>query len=260
MSYIIPRPPLWDRTIDCGWVELTSGGEPIRGYLARPKNASGPRPGLVLLHENIGVIEHRQDYTRRLAHEGFVALTVDLFSRIGGQPPRGAATPDERRAQAFLASADEQTIPDSEAAVDHLLCLEGVDRARIGAIGHCSGGGTLLAWLCGQATRVKAAIAAYPGITVPGPWRPDGKELSRLGAISRLSCPLQIHFGTEDMAVPRPQRDELREALQAVRPATEFHDYPGANHAFQDDTHPNFDAAAAELSWERSLTFLNRYL
>src|ERR1700722_11732941 len=101
-AYIIPLPPRWERDLDCGWVEFKSGKDDIRGYLAKPKGKRN-LPGIVMVHENLGVIEHRQDVTRRLAKAGYATLTVDLYSRLGGWSPRDFTTPEERRNKAFKA-------------------------------------------------------------------------------------------------------------------------------------------------------------
>ena len=149
-EHILPLPPRWERDLDCGWIEYKSGADDIRGYLAKPKRG-GRLPGLVMLHENLGVIEHRQDVTRRLAKAGFVAITVDLYSRIGGISPRDFKTPQERRIKASLANPDEQGVPRRRGNLPVSASpWTTVDRDRIGAVGYCSGGGTLYSWLCGQ--------------------------------------------------------------------------------------------------------------
>ncbi len=255
----MPLPPAWCRTIECGWVEFKRGGEELRGYFAQPKRGRNV-PGIVMAHENLGIIEHRQDVTRRLAMAGYAAITVDLYSRIGGRPPQDFKTPEERRAKAFLATADEQAIPDLEAGCRFLVERGTVDASRLGAMGYCMGGGTLLAWICGPATPLKAAVAFYPTVIVPGPWRADGTALSRAAIAADLTCALQVHFGDIDEAVKAPERQLLEVALGEARPPVEFCHYPDTNHAFHDDTHPNYMRHSAELAWSRSLSFLGEHL
>ena len=213
-----------------------------------------------MVHENIGVIEHRQDVTRRLADEGYAALTVDLFSRIGGRPPQEFKDANDRRAKAFIAARDEQAIPDLNAGLRWLEQRPDVDSERVGSISYCMGGGTMLAWICGQTTRIKAAVAFYPTAIVDAGWRPDGKELSRIAVAHQLSCPLQVHFGNADQAVPPPQQEKLKEAFGKARFPVEWHNYEGANHAYHDDTHPNYHHEASMASWPRALEFLARHL
>jgi carboxymethylenebutenolidase len=58
----------------------------VQGYLAVPAEASGPLPGVVVIHENRGLNPHIEDVARRLALEGFVALAPDFLSSQGGTP------------------------------------------------------------------------------------------------------------------------------------------------------------------------------
>jgi carboxymethylenebutenolidase len=258
-SYQPPLPPRWNRNIRHGWVEFKSGADDIRGYLARPR-AAAKAPAIVLVHENIGVIPHRREVTRKLAEAGFGALTVDLYSRVGGQPPQDFKSPEERRQKAFLAANDEQAIGDLEAGCRYLKSLEGVDGARIGALGYCMGGGTLFAWMCGANQSVKAAVVYYGTANVAASSRPDGKALSRLAAASKLQVPLQVHHGEADQAVPFADAKALVEAIKKSGQPVEFFSYPGANHAFEDDTHPNYHAEATAKAWERMLAFFGRHL
>ena len=259
MAFIPALPPIWNKNIDCGWVEFKNGGTDLRGYLAKPKGAK-KRPAIVMVHENLGVIEHRQDVTRRLADNGYVALTVDLYSRIGGRSPQDFKTPQERRQKAFLAAPDEQAVGDLEAACRYLEGLDAVDPKCIGAIGYCMGGGTLHAWICGRSTNVKAAVVYYGTTTVPAEWRPDGKAINRIDDADKLQCPVQIHHGDVDEAVAPQSVKALAEAYKRTGKPVELFSYPGANHAYDDDTHPNYHAEASKQSWKRSLEFLARYL
>jgi carboxymethylenebutenolidase len=213
-----------------------------------------------MLHENLGVIEHRQDVTRRLAKAGFAAITVDLYSRIGGQSPRNFKSHEERRIKASLANPDEQGVRDAEATCRYLEALDAIDASRIGAIAYCSGGGALYTWICGNATNVKAAVAWYGTVVTGAESRVDGKPLDRAQKGHLLQCPLQVHHGDSDRAVHISEARRMVAALKASGQPVEAHTYPGADHAYHDDTHPHYHAEASAQSWQRTLDFLDRYL
>lgn len=256
-AYIIPLPPRWERDLDCGWVEFKSGKDDIRGYFAKPKGRRD-LPGIVMVHENLGVIEHRQDVTRRLAKAGYATLTVDLYSRIGGQSPRDFKTPEERRIKAFLAMPDEQVIPDLEAGCRYLELLPEVDGSRLGAIGYCSGGGLLYGWVLGNSTNIKCAVVFYGSTGLRGESRPDGKDLDRIPSAPKLQCPIEIHQGEADRLLESARK--MAEALKRTAHRVEFYTYPGAEHAYHDDTHPAYHEAASRASWERTLAFFAHHL
>ena len=64
-------------------VEFKSGGDTITGYLARPSQP-GRHPGIVVIHEAFGLVEHIRDLARRFANIGYDALAPDLYARAGG--------------------------------------------------------------------------------------------------------------------------------------------------------------------------------
>ena len=106
----------------------------VRGYLARPSDAAGALPGVVVIHENRGLNPHIEDVTRRMALEGFVALAPDFLSPQGGTPQ------DEDQAREMIRQLDQQqTIQNALAAVDFLEGQEATTD-RVGVTGFCWGG------------------------------------------------------------------------------------------------------------------------
>jgi carboxymethylenebutenolidase len=246
--------------VEAGWVTFKSGADEIRGYLACPKGAARA-PAIVIAHENLGVIPHRQEATRRYAAQGLVAMTVDLYSRIGGKPPFGFEHPDpeERRSGAFLAARDEQSVPDLDAARRYLATRSEVDGTRIGTLGYCLGGGPSLVWAT-QSSDLKACVVLYALPILPPHYTPEKKPRSRIDIADRVRCPVQCHFGDKDEVIPLDQVRSLEQALRKSGQAVELYVYSGAGHAFEDAGHPNHHAAAAKQVFERSVAFFHRYL
>lgn len=239
--------------VHADWVEFDRDGHTLRAYLARPVGVTHA-PAIVMAHENLGVTAHRQDVTRRFAAQGFVTLSVDLYSRIGGKPPQDYQTPDERRAKAFLAAADEQSVPDLEAGRNYLRTLPEVDPDRIGTIGFCLGGGPSLVW----ATRddpPAACVLLYGLPILPAAYAPDARPRSRIAVADQVRCPVQAHFGAADEVIPLEQVSGLQTALERSGQDVEVFVHPGAGHAYHDDTHPHYHADAAERTWQSVLGF-----
>jgi carboxymethylenebutenolidase len=249
-----------EQNVEAGWVAFPSGTDQIRGYLACPKKATGA-PAIVAAHENLGVIPHRQKAMRRYAEQGFVAMTVDLYSRIGGKPPFGFEHPDpeERRSGAFLAARDEQSVPDLDAARRYLATRPEVGAGRIGTLGYCLGGGPSLVWAT-QSPDLKACVILYALPILPPHYTPENKARSRIEVAHQVRCPVQCHFGERDEVIPLDQVRSLDDALRKSRQPIELHLYSGAGHAFEDAGHPNHHAAAARQVFERSVDFFRRYL
>lgn len=240
------------------WVTFPSGNDTIRGYLAVPAGARNG-PAVIMGHEVLGVCEHRQERTRQLAADGFVTLTVDMFSRIGGQPPQDYVDRADKTRKAFLDSQDEQTLPDFDAAARYLATRPEVDGNRIGTFGFCLGGGTSIAWACSSAG-VKACVVDCPSIEILASQRSDGKAQSRVTIAHRITCPFQGHFGELDTIVTVEEARQLEAALVKSGQPVEVFVYPGVDHAFYDDLGPRYHARAAQESWGRAVAFFRKYL
>ena len=258
-EHILPLPPKWEKDLEYGWVSFKRGTDELRGYFAKPKGGTN-LPGIVMAPENLGIIEHRQDVTRRLARAGYACITVDPYSRIGGQSPRDFKDATERRIKASLATPDEQFVPDLQAAADWLAARDDVDGSRLGAIGYCSGGGTTYGWILGRSRNIKCAVIFYGAPKSRGNSRPDGKDLDRTKNGAKLQCPILVHHGDADKSVALADAQEMVAALKTSQQPVEFHIYPGADHAYHDDTHPQYHDHAATESWVRTIQFFDSHL
>src|SRR5271165_3558625 len=114
-------------------IEFPSNGDADRGYLARPEGGSGP--GVLVIQEWWGLVDHIKDVCDRFAAEGFLALAPDLY--------HGAKTvePDEA-AKAMMALRLDQAGRDMSGAVDEVARRSGSD--SVGVVGFCMGGGLAL--------------------------------------------------------------------------------------------------------------------
>src|SRR5919198_1191365 len=71
--------PANDPAIEGQDISFPGNGTTLLGYQARPRNASGPLPLVLVCHENRGLSEHIRDVVRRFAKEGYTAFAVDLL-------------------------------------------------------------------------------------------------------------------------------------------------------------------------------------
>lgn len=244
--------------VETSWLEIESGDEAIQAYLARPA-LTGPSPALVQVHENLGVTPHRQEVAARLAREGYVTLTPNLFSRVGERPPQDYTDAEDRRRKAFLAAPDEQAVGDVIAAHRYLGSRSDVIPDRIGIIGFCLGGSLALIAACESAC-FRVFVDFYGALTKPAAYTEDWTAVSYLPLVPRLSCPIQVHVGTADEAISESEVAALEQSLQGHGKLHELHRYPGARHAFHDDTDPRYSRGQAALAEERTFRFLREHL
>jgi carboxymethylenebutenolidase len=208
------------------------------GYLALP-DASGPHPGVVVIHEAYGLNENIKDITGRFANEGYAALAVDLFTE------RNRAVCMTRYMTGMLAgSVNRYGISDLKAALTHLAAMPEVDPERIGAIGFCMGGGFAIAWACTD-QRLKAIAPFY------------GANPRPLEAVAR-ACPVVGSYPEKDFTVSAGHA--LDHALEGHGIAHDIKFYPGAGHSFFNDRSRAYNKAAAADSWTRVLGFFEEHL
>jgi carboxymethylenebutenolidase len=214
----------------------------LLGYLARP-SASGPFPGVLVIPENAGLLDHFKDVARRFAKEGFVALALDPISRSGGTTPNMEAV-----TAAYRAIDGAQLTEDMKAAVGYLKSQSFVRANAIGATGFCFGGGQT--WEIALASPdVKAAVPFY------GSLRAELVE-----PLGQTQVAFSVMYGETDTRITG-QREMVEERLRAAGRPYEINVYQGAPHAFFNETKPNsYNQAAAVASWKSMLAWFRRYL
>lgn len=213
-------------------------GRTLQGAFASAATAKG---SVLVIHENRGLTDHIRSVAGRLAASGYSALAIDLLSEEGGTASLG----DSANATAALGRAPvERFVADMKAGVDELL--RRLPDKKVGATGFCFGGGMVWQLLNGGEARVAAAVPFY------GPL-PDGADFSKAKA-----AVLAI-YGELDSRV-NASREEAEAALKRASLTYVIETYPGADHAFFNDTGPRYNQGAAHAAYARLLKWFEQYL
>src|SRR4029077_20795299 len=109
-------------------------GDVINAYFARPLGP-GPFPGIVLIHHMPGWDEWYREATRRFAHHGYLAISPNIYYRLGHGSPEDVAA----KARASGGVADDQVVGDASGAREYLAALP-TNNGKVGVFGTCSGG------------------------------------------------------------------------------------------------------------------------
>ncbi len=209
----------------------------IRASFVRPK---GDAKGVVVIHENRGLNAHIEDVTRRIALEGFLVISPDALSPLGGTPE------DSEKAPALIGQLDkEKTIKNYLAAVKYLK-THPLSTGKVGVVGFCWGG-AMANQVAVHSPDVVAAVPYYGAAPAPED-------------VPKIKASLLLHYAGLDERI-NSGIPAFEAALKKASVDYKIYMYEGAQHAFNNDTSPaRYNKDAAQLAWQRTISFLKEKL
>ena len=216
----------------------------LLGYFAYPRSEDAQFfPGVIVVHENRGLVDHIKDVARRVARAGFAALAPDLLSRQGGT---GQFPDPAQQAAAYGRTTPQQRLADLYSSLAFIKAQPSVIWDRIGAVGFCAGGGNV--WNFALGLDELAAAVPFYGTPVPP-----------IDRIPTISAPVLAIYAEQDRNLTMQMAPVMTAMLQQQR-TFGFVVYQGVGHAFHNDTGPNYNAEAGCDAWSRTIAWFNRYL
>jgi carboxymethylenebutenolidase len=227
------------------------------GFLAAPEIS--PCPGVVLIHDVWGLTDHARDLAQRLSEEGFAVLALDLYRRLD-------EVKIDNPGEWMRALSDPQILSDVQAGVDFLAAHSITKGQGIGVIGFCMGG--MYALMAGAScTGLSASVPFYGLLShqhgILHSESPDKtlKPNEPLEVARDLRCPTLAFYGDEDEFVPVSDIELLKDRFAQSPQSAEVVIYPGAGHAFMNDTRPDaYRPDDAANAWQRMVAFLTEQL
>jgi carboxymethylenebutenolidase len=218
-------------------------GQVVPGYLAEPAGVANA-PAIVVIQEWWGLNDQIRGVAERLALAGYRALVPDLY--------RGKSTLDAEEAHHLMSGLNfgDAASQDVRGAVQYLKATS----KKVGVTGYCMGGAlTVLAMTMVPEADVGLVWYGYP-------------PLEFVDA-SKIKAPLMAHWAEQDGPFPIAGVDALEEKLRGAGVAYTGHRYL-AHHGFANETAQGpgrialtqYDAAWAQVAWDRSFGFFARHL
>jgi len=215
-------------------VEFPSNAHTCQGYFAAPPSGKGP--AVVVIQEWWGLVPHIEDVVNRFSKAGFAAIAPDLFHGKTTRSPDEAGKMlmelDAERAEREIAGAGEWLLKRPECS-----------SKTYGVVGFCMGG-ALAQYTGTKEKNVGAVVSFYGGFKkVPMEW-------------NNLRAPILLIYGEADRGVPAEQGRQLEQQLKKMGKSVHVVVYPGAAHAFFNDSRKEVhkpDAAAD--AWKRTIEF-----
>lgn len=222
-------------------VYTTADGQEINGWLARPENAEGDLPGLIVIHEWWGLNDNVRRAAERLAGEGYIALAVDLHNGNTADTPKDAMMMgrvlSQNKAPALANLADA-----------HAYLMNEAGATKVGTIGWCQGGRWSMAATLAMPEEVSATVVYYGRVPT------DPEE------VALIQSPVLGVFAGDDFIVPPKLAYGFAEAMASKKKDLEFYMYRDAAHAFSNPSGTEYNAEAAADAWKHTTAFLKRNL
>jgi carboxymethylenebutenolidase len=227
----------------------SGGKESMSAYWAMPKK-KGPRSGCVIVvHEIFGVHEYIKDVCRRLAQEGYFAVSPYLYFRQGDATK--IADIDELRTKIISKVSQSQYLDDLDATVEWLKKNKDADASKIGITGFCWGGNAT--WMYAARNKsLKAGVAWYGKLV--GEATPNAPKFP-IDVVKDLTVPVLGLYGEKDKGIPQDTVEKMRAALKQAKSKSEIIVYPGADHGFHADYRPMYDEKSAKDGWNKLLAW-----
>lgn len=214
------------------------GGKKLTGFYAVDEKRSGKRPGVLVCHQGGGLRDHEKERARKLAELGYAAFAYDVYGEV-------ATTTDQAMALLTALMADTKAWHTRMlAGIAQLKAQPDVDVSRLGGIGFCFGGASVLE-LSRITSDLACVVSFHPGLqAVPekDPRPVHGK--------------IVICAGDKDPLIPAEGRDRLIAQMKAAGADWQFLIYGRAGHSFTDKSvdafaipNFNYDAATDKRSW-----------
>ena len=211
----------------------------VLAYLAKPKGDE-KIPGVVVIHENRGLVPHIEDITRRVALEGFLAIAPDALTPLGGTPE------DPEKAPSLIQKLDSQSTMQNYLAAVRYLKTYPLSTGKIGVVGFCWGG-AMANQIAVHSPDVLAVVAYYGRQPAPED-------------VPKIKASLLLHYAGLDERTNKGI-PAYEEALKKASIDYKMYMYEGAQHAFNNDTDAaRYNKEAAQLAWKRTISFLKEKL
>jgi dienelactone hydrolase len=197
-------------------VEYQQGGATLEGFLAYDDSLSGKRPGVLIVHQWLGLTDYEKMRAQQLAQLGYVAFCADIYGK--GIRPKDVS---EAGAQAGKFKSDRPLLRARvNAGLEELKKNNRVDSKNVAAIGYCFGGTTVIE-LARSGADLNGVVSFHGGLDSPSP--ADGKK---------IRCKVLVLAGADDPFQKPEDLNVFEKEMRDCKVDWQIVFYGGAVHAF----------------------------
>lgn len=241
--------------VDLQFVEIPTGGRPMRAALATPRGIA-QAPGLLLYSDIFQLTPSTLRMVTRFAGYGFAVLAPEIYYRRQDAGTAWAFD-DEGRVKGMAgakATSVAEFDADSASAIAFMQTHHAIDASHLGVTGFCLGGHLAFRAAFNQA--IQAAVCYYPTGVHIGALGSDA-DAGSLARAGDIDGDLHVLFGTEDPHVPAEGRALIEAHLAKHVKQLQITQYP-AEHAFMRDEGPRYDPLCSDQAFAAGVATLMR--
>ncbi|QYO68284.1 dienelactone hydrolase family protein [Leptolyngbya sp. 7M] len=209
----------------------------------------GQKPAVILLMEAFGLTSHIRDVAARIANEGYVVLTPDLYYRELPNNKFEYGEVEQAMAMMYRIDFGKPVEEDIRAAIAYVKSQPDVFPERIGVTGFCLGGGLTFLTACKFSDEIAAAAPFYG--MVLDEW---------IEAMSNIAVPIYLFHGGIDPFIPLERIQQIESRFKALGKEYTLKVYPDADHGFFCNERSSYNRLAAEDSWHELTQFFHKNL
>jgi len=233
-------------TIQSKVIEYQQGGTPLAGVLVYDDAVKGRRPGVLVVHQWLGLTDYEKHRAEMLARLGYVAFCADIYGQ--GVRPKNV---QEAGVEATKYKSDRALLRARvNAGLAELKQNQLVDPARVAAIGYCFGGTTVIE-LARSGAELNGVVSFHGGLDSPTP--ADGRN---------IKCKVLACHGADDPFEAPKDFAAFQNEMRDNHVDWQLIEYGGAVHSFtqplaghNNSTGAAYNERADKRSWEAMKQF-----
>lgn len=228
-------------------VTYKQGDQELEGYLAwDDSKVDKPVPGVLIIHQWMGLTDYEKSRARQLAELGYVAFAADIYGK-GVRP----ANPGEAAATSGKFKSDRQLYRQRlNAGLEQLKSRPMVDGSRIAAIGYCFGGTGVLE-LARSGAEVQGVVSFHGALDSPAP--EDGKNIRAKVLVCHGADDPFVK--AEDIAAMKKEFNDAQVDWQMIYYANAVHSFTQPMAGNDNSRGAAYNEKADHRSWQAMQSF-----
>ena len=204
------------RDIKTEQIDYEANGVKLKGYIAWDANQTGPRPGVLVVHEWWGQTDYIRSRARMLAELGYTGFAVDMY----GDGKTASHPDDAGKFMTEVLNNMDEGVARFETARKILADHPGTDPSRIAAIGYCFGGAVVLE-MARRGMNLNGVASFHGNLSTQTKVDPGS-----------IKAKILVLHGEDDVLIPQEQVNAFKTEMLNARAEMKFLGYPGALHGF----------------------------